>query len=51
MNRREISFLVLGLGAGIVATVVAQENTRATPLASGVYAWEALSVPKPGGSR
>ena len=46
MNRREISFLVLGLMAGIVATVFAQENTKATPLASGVYAWETLPVEK-----
>lgn len=45
MNRREISFLVLGLGAGIAATVFAQ-NGAGGVLASGVFAWDSLPVEK-----
>jgi quercetin dioxygenase-like cupin family protein len=48
MNRREISFLILGLGAGIAATVFAQEGAKATALASGVYAWDSFPVEKTG---
>jgi len=52
MTRREISFLVLGLTAGALATVTvfAQGTGNGTPkpalLASGVFAWEALPVEK-----
>ena len=46
MNRREIAFLVLGVGAGAVATVFAQEGAKAALLGSGVYAWETLPVEK-----
>jgi XRE family transcriptional regulator, regulator of sulfur utilization len=46
MNRREIAFLVLGLGAGVVATTVAADVATPAPLASGVYAWESLPVEK-----
>lgn len=46
MNRREICFLVLGLGAGAVATVFAQDAAKAAPLSSGVFAWETLPVEK-----
>jgi quercetin dioxygenase-like cupin family protein len=46
MNRREISFLVLGLGAGIAATVFAQEGAKVSLLASGVHAWDSLPVEK-----
>jgi XRE family transcriptional regulator, regulator of sulfur utilization len=46
MNRREISFLVLGLGAGIAATVLAQEGAKASLLGSGVHVWDSLPVEK-----
>ncbi len=46
MNRREISFLVLGLGAGIAATVFAQGGAKASLLGSGVHAWDSLPVEK-----
>ena len=49
MTRRELSFLVLGLAAGAVATGFAQgENKNATPalLPSGVHAWDSLPVEK-----
>lgn len=46
MNRREVTFLALGLGAGAIATVFAQGNAAPAPLASGVYAWETLPVEK-----
>ena len=46
MTRRELSFLCLGLGAGIAATVLAQTAGAPAPLASAVYAWESLPVEK-----
>ena len=46
MTRREISFLVLGLAAGAVATVFAQGNSSPALLASGVFAWDSLPVEK-----
>jgi quercetin dioxygenase-like cupin family protein len=46
MNRREILFSVLGLGVGVIATVVAAEMAKPATLASGVYAWESLPVEK-----
>ena len=50
MTRREISFLVLGLAAGAIATAIgqvsAQGNAMPGPLASGVYAYESLPVEK-----
>ena len=46
MTRREISFLVLGLTAGAVATVFAAESAEPRPLASGVFTWESLPVEK-----
>ena len=50
MTRREISFLVLGLTAGAIATALAQGNgngnSRPSLLASGVYAWASLPVEK-----
>ena len=46
MTRREMSFLVLGLTAGAIATVFAQGSAAPAPLASGVYAWESLPVEK-----
>lgn len=46
MTRREISFLVLGLAAGAIATVFAQDGGKTAPLPSGVYAWETLPVEK-----
>jgi XRE family transcriptional regulator, regulator of sulfur utilization len=52
MKRREICFLVLGLGAGAAATVLAQAAAKASPLASGVFPWESLPVEKtPSGER
>ncbi len=50
MTRREISFLVLGLSAGAIATVFAQANgqekLKAALLPSGVYTWASLPVEK-----
>jgi len=46
MNRRELSILVLGLGVGIAATVLADQATKPAVMASGVYAWESLPVEK-----
>jgi mannose-6-phosphate isomerase-like protein (cupin superfamily) len=50
MTRREISFLVLGLAAGAVATAIGQVgapgNAMPAALASGVYAYESLPVEK-----
>jgi len=46
MTRREISFLVLGLTAGAVATVFATETPNPSPLASGVFTWQSLPVEK-----
>ena len=46
MTRRDISFLVLGLTAGAIATVFAQGSPGPAPLGSGVYAWESLPVEK-----
>jgi len=49
MTRRELSFLILGLAAGTVATVFAQnDSSDAKPalLPSGVYAWDSLPVEK-----
>jgi XRE family transcriptional regulator, regulator of sulfur utilization len=47
MTRREISFLVLGLTAGGIATgVIAQGNAGPALLGSGVYAWDAFPVEK-----
>ena len=46
MNGRDVSFLVLGLAAGIVATVFAKDNAAAPELKSGVYAWDSLPVEK-----
>jgi XRE family transcriptional regulator, regulator of sulfur utilization len=44
MNRRDVSFLLLGLSAGIAATVFAQPGGKASTLASGVYAWDSFPV-------
>jgi len=54
MTRRELSFLILGLAAGAVATVFAQDGNKdgnkdgnpAKPLPSGVFAWASLPVEK-----
>jgi quercetin dioxygenase-like cupin family protein len=49
MTRREISFLVLGLTAGAIATVFAQgaaAPAAPAPLASGVFSWDSLPVEK-----
>ncbi len=49
MTRRELSFLLLGLAAGAVATVFAQDSKDAGKpvlLPSGVYAWDSLPVEK-----
>lgn len=46
MNRREIAFLVLGVGAGAVATVFAQDVAKPALLGSGVHAWDSLPVEK-----
>jgi XRE family transcriptional regulator, regulator of sulfur utilization len=53
MTRRELSYLILGLAAGAVATVFAQDgrkpassSEKPAPLASGVYAWDSLPVEK-----
>jgi len=50
MTRREISFLVLGLTAGAIATALGQTSaqgiSRPAALASGVYAWDELPVEK-----
>lgn len=46
MNRREISILLLGLGVGIAATVLADQAAKPAALASGVYAWQSLPVEK-----
>jgi quercetin dioxygenase-like cupin family protein len=48
MTRREISFLVLGLTAGAIATAFAQADSKPALLASGVYAWATLPVEKTG---
>ena len=45
MTRRDLSFLALGLTAGIAATVFAQSGA-APKLASRVYAWESHPVEK-----
>jgi mannose-6-phosphate isomerase-like protein (cupin superfamily) len=44
MNRREIAILFFGLGAGIAATVFADQATRPALLTSSVYAWDTLPV-------
>ncbi len=44
MNRRDVSFLLLGLSAGMGATVFAQTGEKAPALASGVFAWDAIPV-------
>src|SRR5262245_21107766 len=46
MNRREIAFLITGLGAGVAATVFAQQATAPAPLRSGVFTWDSLPVEK-----
>ena len=52
MMRRELSFLILGLAAGAVATGFAQTDKdgartdRPALLSSGVYAWDSLPVEK-----
>ena len=46
MNRREVFFLLMGLGAGAVATVVAAEAVKSPVLVSGVYAWDSFPVEK-----
>ncbi len=46
MNRREIAFLAAGIGAGVAATVFAQQTTAPAPLRSAVYAWDSLPVEK-----
>lgn len=52
MTRRELSFLILGLAAGAVATAFAQNDKdggkpdKPALLASGVYAWDSLPVEK-----
>jgi quercetin dioxygenase-like cupin family protein len=46
MNRREISFLVIGLTAGALATALAQGNAAPAALGSGVFAWQSLPVEK-----
>jgi quercetin dioxygenase-like cupin family protein len=48
MTRREIAFLALGLGAGVLATALAQTGGPAAPakLASGVFTWDSLPVEK-----
>jgi quercetin dioxygenase-like cupin family protein len=48
MTRREISFLALGLGAGALATALAQTGGSAVPatLASGVFTWQSMPVEK-----
>jgi quercetin dioxygenase-like cupin family protein len=52
MTPREWSFLILGLAAGAVATVVAQDGSKdggkPALLPSGVYAWDSLPVEKTG---
>jgi hypothetical protein len=50
MKRRELSFLCLGLGAGIAATVIARGHTSASYF---VLRWTSpgREGPKPGGSR
>jgi XRE family transcriptional regulator, regulator of sulfur utilization len=44
MNRRDVSFLLLGLSAGIAATVFAQTGEKVPALASGVHAWDSFPV-------
>jgi len=52
MKRRETTFLVAGLAAGIAATVFAQQAASPAPLASGVFTWDSLPVEKtPNGER
>jgi quercetin dioxygenase-like cupin family protein len=47
MTRREVSFLVLGLTAGAIATgVIAQGHSGPALLSSGVYAWDSFPVEK-----
>jgi len=52
MTRRELSFLMVGLAAGAVATVFAQNSNvdgksgKAALLPSGVYAWNTFPVEK-----
>ena len=48
MTRREISFLALGLGAGALATALAQTGTAAesVKLGSGVFSWQSMPVEK-----
>lgn len=49
MTRRELSFLILGLAAGTMATVYAQagkDGGKPALLTSGVYTWDSLPVEK-----
>lgn len=46
MNRRDTTFLVAGLAAGIAATVFAQQATSPARLVSGVYTWDSMPVEK-----
>jgi len=48
MTRREICFLTLGLGVGVLATAIAQTAGGAEPakLGSGVFTWQSLPVEK-----
>jgi quercetin dioxygenase-like cupin family protein len=46
MNRREISFLLAGITAGLAATAFAQQRSEPTVLASAVYTFESLPVEK-----
>ncbi len=44
MRARDWKFLLLGMGAGVAALVVAQNSGAPALLKSGVYAWESLPV-------
>lgn len=46
MTRREIAFLSVGLGMGVIASVLAQPAAGPVKLVSGVYAWADLPVEK-----
>jgi quercetin dioxygenase-like cupin family protein len=46
MKRREVSFLIIGLAAGITATVLAQGGDKPALLPSGVHVWDLLPVEK-----
>jgi quercetin dioxygenase-like cupin family protein len=46
MRARDWKFLLLGMGAGVAALVVAQNSGAPALLKSGVYAWESLPVEK-----